>query len=102
MDKTEVELITSSSNFVNIQNQLNDLTSILTDKNSELFEATRLKENFIINNNKLKGDISLKNQEIEKILIELNEKENQKENLRDQINDLSIIFLLFFFFACFS
>ena len=88
--KIEAELLTSSSNFVNIQNQLDHLTTVLTAKNSELLETMKIKDNLIMNSNQLKDDLLVKNEEIEKLLVVLNEEKYEKQNLIDRINDLSI------------
>ena len=43
-----------------------------------------------MNSNQLKDDLLVKNEEIEKLLVVLNEEKYEKQNLIDRINDLSI------------
>lgn len=94
--KLETDLEKISLNVFNSQNQIDHLTSILGDKQSELLETIMIKDNLSINNKELKDQLFAKNEEIEKSFLILNEQMSEIQNFRHQIDDLSKIFPLFF------
>ena len=49
-----------------------------------------IKDKLIINSNQLKDDLLMKNEEIEKLLVDLNEGKSGMINLSHQFEDLSM------------